>query len=428
MAPRRRFDKKNATTFSVVHRSHDDELYFDNDASRHVLVPVGGKQKPTKANTLSELEATLGDEAQSVRDNEGLAAQYGIYYDDSKYDYMQHLKPIGQSEDAVFIAKKDTPKPKPKQQDLMELLKDQLPSETGKKVTQADMENIPRELQGFKPNMDPRLRETLEALEDEAYIEDGEDDDDFFNDILKSGTAADIPEEEYDEWDMDNYQDEFDQYDSDNQDRTPYEVGDLERHELPYNEGEAPETAKNVVLNTAWEKDFERFKQTHHNSDDSDDSDDDFEDDFEENDQLPELKELPQMARVKKSGTKLRKKKGAMTDTSSFSMSSSAVFRSEGLTLLDDRFEKLAKDFEKDEAPEEYQEFRMEDERNDFEDMLDDFLDNYELEKGGRKLMKKNDEMKRLQKASDDASNTKVSRRRKEQEPSLVNQFAKVTL
>ena len=45
----------------------------------------------------------------------------------------------------------------------------------------------------------------------------------------------------------------------------------------------------------------------------------------------------------------MRKKKGAMTDTSSFSMSSSALFRTEGLTLLDDRYEQLNKKFEDDE-------------------------------------------------------------------------------
>ncbi|CAH6720815.1 protein Ltv1p [[Candida] jaroonii] len=397
MPPRRKFDKKNATTFSVVHRAHDDELYFDNDASRHVLVPIG-----KKGYTKDQLESTLGEEAKKVRNNEGMAAQYGIYYDDSKYDYMQHLRPMGETGDAVFIAKKEDKKEK--KADLMELLKDQLPSEKQKKITQEDLENIPKELKGFNPDMDPRLREAMEALEDEAYIEDQEDD--LFNELLQGGEAGDddFYDEEYDEWDMDNYQDEYEQYEGENHD---YE-SDYETQENPYNEGEAPELVDDVAINTAWEKDFDKFKNNFKNEDDSDnfDSEDDFE---EERDVLPDL---PAVA--KKSKTKQRKKKGAMTDTSSFSMSSSAVYRTEGLTLLDDRFEQLTKKWEaeEEEIPE-YKEFSMEDERGDFEDLLDDFLDNYELEKGGRKLMKKNEELKKIQQASDSASNTKLAARRK---------------
>lgn len=28
---------------------------------------------------------------------------YGIYYDDTEYDYLQHLKPIGEDSEALFI-------------------------------------------------------------------------------------------------------------------------------------------------------------------------------------------------------------------------------------------------------------------------------------------------------------------------------------
>ena len=33
----------------------------------------------------------------------GQAALYGIYFDDTEYNYMQHLKPIGTEAGAVFI-------------------------------------------------------------------------------------------------------------------------------------------------------------------------------------------------------------------------------------------------------------------------------------------------------------------------------------
>lgn len=429
MPPRRRFNKKDATTFAVVHRSHEDELYFDNDASRHVLVPVD-KRKPKKEShkglTKEELEQKMGNEIKAIRENEGLAAQYGIYYDDSKYDYMQHLKPIGQADDAVFIAKtgNDSTSATKKKTNLLQLLKDQLPSEKQNVITQDNLENIPSELKGFNPNMDPRLREALEALEDEAYIEDNADeDDDIFNDLLKSGQAdgdeyGDMfgddgydysGSEEYDEWDMDNYNEEYEKYDE----YDGYDSDKLEEQEVPYNEGEAPDEIDNVMINTAWEKDFNKFKQQQKKAADSDNEfDNDSVDQFdeleeEEKDILPSLPSL----KIPKSNTKLRKKKGAKSDTSEFSMSSSAVYRTEGLTLLDDRFEKMAKDFEQ-QPEEEYKEFDMEEERGDFEGMLDDFLDNYELEKGGRKLMKKNEEITKLQQASDAVSKSKLAKKR----------------
>ena len=89
-------------------------------------------------------------------------------------------------------------------------------------------------------------------------------------------------------------------------------------------------------------------------------------------------------------------------------------FRTEGLTLLDDRYEQLAKKFE-DEPEEKFEEFDMSKERNDFEDMLDDFLDNYELESGGRKVVRKDEEKKKLQEAADSVSKGKVAARRKKE-------------
>ena len=49
---------------------------------------------------------TLEDELEvdSIRNNEGEAAQYGIYFDDTKYDYMQHLRSVGEAPDAVLLA------------------------------------------------------------------------------------------------------------------------------------------------------------------------------------------------------------------------------------------------------------------------------------------------------------------------------------
>lgn len=392
----RRFDKKNATTFNVLHRAHDDVKYFDDDASKHVLVEQTKKEQPKKKiYTTSDLESKLANE--NIRDNEGLAAHYGITYDDSKYDYMQHLKPMGNT-DGVFVGAKETSVEK--KQKIEDLIRDQLPSERTRKVARDLDQSIPDELQGFNPNLDPRLREVLEALEDEAYIEEEQEgaDEDVFDMLLKSGEVEDENEfyygsgaedydDEYDEWDLDNYEDEYNQ---------KYELG------VPEDEdGELPDG-----VNQDWQRDFMKFKKdTKHKANDWD-SDDEFEE--EEEDEVPDLPSISGNKKISK--TKMRKKKGAMTDTSSFSMSSSALFRTEGLTLLDDRYEQLNKKFEDDEEKE-HKPLNMEEERHDLEGMLDEFLDNYELESGGRKLVKKDEEKKKLQKAASSVSKGKAARK-----------------
>ncbi|CAK9437653.1 uncharacterized protein LODBEIA_P20310 [Lodderomyces beijingensis] len=408
----RKFDKKNATTYSVVHRAHDDARYFEEDAS-NVLVPTAQTSRSTKKKvfTKHDLENKLKDK---LRANEGMAAQYGITFDDSNYDYMQHLKPIGKSEDGVFIQAKGGPKVK--QMSLEEALREQLPSDEKRKVARDLNQSIPDELKGFQPDMDPRLREVLEALDDEAYIEDvkvrarpgnhndddeeGEEyDDDVFADLLKSGEVEDEDEfygdgEEYDEWDLDNYGDE-------------YGVNYEQPQELEGNDN----------VNANWQQEFAQFKKETKNRENEWDSDDDFDNEEEEEEEETEetgdtLGELPNVKGSSKSKTKLRKKKGAMTDTSSFSMSSSALYRTEGLSLLDDRYEQLHKkytnnDEAKANASASHKTFNMKEERNDFEGMLDDFLDNYELESGGRKLAKKDQEKAKLQAAANSVSRGK---------------------
>ncbi|KAL0565762.1 hypothetical protein ABG067_009610, partial [Albugo candida] len=48
---------------------------------------------------------------------------------------------------------------------------------------------------GLQPDMDPRLREVLEALEDEEYIE-GDLDEDFFESLNAEGDPYDPEEDE----------------------------------------------------------------------------------------------------------------------------------------------------------------------------------------------------------------------------------------
>lgn len=410
---RRRFDKKNAKTFSVVHRAHDDSKYYDDDASEFVLAEQPSRRnknrEPSHKVFLSkDIEQQLAqEEITKVRPNEGEAAQYGIFYDDTKYDYMKHLKPIGKG-DGVFIEAKGKDAKK-KELNIEELFGDALPSETKRKVNQDAYTAVPKELAGFQPDMDPRLREVLEALEDEAYID--ENDEGLYGDLLQSGEVEDDEffygsggeySDEYDEWDMDNYDDEY------QENLVGPEDEDFSPQDAPFNEGEAPDIVQAAPINHDWRNDFNKFKHKADKKQNDWDSDDDFED---EEDELPELPNIKSGGKMSK--TKLRKKKGAMTDTSSFSMSSSANFRTEGLTLLDDRFEQLEKKFNQEEEEPEYKPFDIKEERVDFEDMLDDFLDNYELQSGGRKLVKKDAERRKLQEAADSVSKSKNAAKRK---------------
>ena len=38
-----------------------------------------------------------------IRKNEGEAAEYGVYFDDTEYDYMQHLRSVGDDPGAILL-------------------------------------------------------------------------------------------------------------------------------------------------------------------------------------------------------------------------------------------------------------------------------------------------------------------------------------
>jgi protein LTV1 len=101
--PRKFIDKKKATTFHLVHRSQRDPLINDPESSARVLkyVPPSNAKAGAQPITRESLEEDIDVEA--VRANEGEAAEYGIYYDDTEYDYMQHLRSVGEAPDAVLL-------------------------------------------------------------------------------------------------------------------------------------------------------------------------------------------------------------------------------------------------------------------------------------------------------------------------------------
>ncbi|KAJ5099782.1 hypothetical protein N7532_006783 [Penicillium argentinense] len=376
MPPRQWIDKKQASTFQLFHRSQNDPLIHDPEADDRVLHHVGGpaparssasstSQKPSR--NLAELQNEFNQEA--IRRNEGEAANYGIYYDDSRYDYMQHLRELGTgSGDSYFVeAKPEKGKAKVKGMKLEDALAqaslNDEPSVNGseygdmrstttaytRKPTYQDQQNVPDAIAGFQPDMDPRLREALEALEDEAFVDD--DDDDVFGELTKGGEEI-----EQGDWEdtMFDHDEEDEGWESDATEKAPVQMDntnvehdadtddarDLEPGELPEHDRPAPDLQPQ---DQGWMHEFAKFKK----------------------DAKAGKTAAPAAPTIAPSqtaastaftagGTPIRRKKrkGAMTNPSAYSMTSSALARTEGHRLLDDRFDKVEALYSLDEEDE----------------------------------------------------------------------------
>lgn len=384
--------------------------------------------------SLSDLESDYG---YSKRKNEGEAAMYGIYYDDSEYDYMQHMREIGVSSEAIFI---EAPKEKGKKggkavdtiaeedegtesqgkdkgkmtlEQLLEedtkakndgktvkvqLPADVLPSDGYLKRTYRDQQDVPDTIAGFQPDMDPRLREVLEALDDDAYVEDEED---FFGDIAKSGEVDDFEfERSGDFFDKDEDDEGWESDVTEKAYKVESGEGEKERRDVPLGELPPPElvgadeTAIEGAENDDWQKEFAKFKKDKKKAG------------FKE-DGITSVGGRTGNTAMSFGGDDMRslvssfnnrklKKKGvpssARSMTSSYSMSSSALFRTEGLTTLDDRFDKIEEEYaeeDEDDMVSQSSVLSNAPERQDFGNILDEFLDSYNV-KG-----KKNPRLKR---------------------------------
>lgn len=432
----KRFSKKNAQKYVVVHRPHDDPHYYDADANEHILVPVDTPGQKGASSSVGKLleEPVSAKQHTKASDNVGQAALYGIEFDDSKYDYTQHLRPIGADPaNSFFIPAKKTGEKK--KASLDELFAEPGYTEKAEKASNVSVfqrgvakpeyllhqQDVPEEISGFKPDLNPALREVLEALEDEAYVVNddivvkepkkqasasGQEDeeDDLFAELLGSGEAEgeDEFEDHADEWDIDNLGDYEEQQYHDEMD-TFARVENLE-------------DLKNIDI----QADVRRFKQHQSRKNDTDDefSNDDLDSVSPElEDTLGDLPNIPSKSKSGAKKKKDRRKKGAMSDVSGFSMTSSAIARTETMTILDDKYDQIISGYENYEEElfedeEVVQPFDMSKERSDFESLVDDFLENYELESGGRKLVKKDEEIDRLKRAADEVSKGKLSQRR----------------
>jgi protein LTV1 len=93
-------------------------------------------------------------------------------------------------------------------------------------------------------------------------------------------------------------------------------------------------------------------------------------------------------------GGRRKKRKGALTNPSNYSMTSSSMFRTEGLTTLDARFEKIEEQYNEDfddmasvSAASSTASSVQGPVRGDFDSIMDDFLGNYTM--SGKKHVKR---------------------------------------
>ncbi|KAI0188402.1 Low temperature viability protein [Astrocystis sublimbata] len=358
-------DKKTAQHFTLVHRPQNDPLIHDDAAPSMVLNPTNNLNNDARSKKLNDLASELGaDDVARMRANEGEAAAYGVYYDDTEYDYMQHLRDLGSGGgggDVVFVeAKNEQNKGKGKHKQSLEdairqldLEYDEearkkkekelfdesfLPSKNLQHVTYQAQQEIPDTIAGFQPDMDPRLREVLEALEDEAYV-DGEDDG-FFQQLAKDGRELDDIE----------FENEFDEFgDEDFEDDAGWETDDTEKPKKEYktNQDESvPDLVPvagakagdrddltgeegDVVQNENWLEDFQKFKKNQKTGGRVPRG-------------APSASDLQSsLMTTTTNGGRRKKRKGALTSQSGYSMTSSSLVRTEQLSLLDARFEVL---------------------------------------------------------------------------------------
>jgi protein LTV1 len=336
-----------------------------------------------KVKKLDDLASELGSDVERIRDNEGEAANYGVYFDDTEYDYMQHMRDLGAGGGESHFVEALAPKNKGKgKQSLEDALRDSsledrseplideeiLPSKNLRKVTYQAQQDVPDALAGFQPDMDPRLREVLEALEDEAYVEE---DDDIFGELAKDGEEIEEDEFEQGAWDEED---------------EGWESDDTAKPIKEYKDSlEAPQLVENDEREDHgdgdWMANFSKFKK----------------------DQKTKAAVVPSdlqssLMTTTTNGGRKKKRKGALTNPSTYSMTSSSMFRTEGLTDLDARFEKIEEKYNEDED-------EMDDMasmsgvsgvstssvqgpvRGDFDSIMDEFLGGYTM--SGKKHIKK---------------------------------------
>ncbi|KAF8899168.1 LTV-domain-containing protein [Infundibulicybe gibba] len=355
MPPKSIFRQPGAKHFQLVHRSQRDPLIHDPDANQQVLKPFE-RENSKKGKSLKDLESLLVSETTQDREgNVGEAASYGIYYDDTEYNYMQHLRPILIEAPSTSTSKNTSRGRKSNVFDLEELPDGVLASMSELPRTYESQQAIPESLSGFQPDMDPHLRQVLEALDDEAFVDDDLEDN-FFTQLVRDGVKE--PDEEFGF----EFQEES--------------VGAC---------GQTSQELDDASL--GWEQRFAQFKQTQNASANGAAGSDDGGSEGGDT-----IGGLPTISVI---GGKRRKGRGDTSDASGYSMSSSSMYRTEALQTLDERFDQMIlKEYNEDDDESPHSDTGDDDEapdlitsREDFGTIMDEFLNDYEIL--GRKMKPK---------------------------------------
>ncbi|KAJ1735534.1 Protein ltv1 [Coemansia sp. Benny D160-2] len=360
-------DKKSAKTFQLVYRAQDDPLAFEDGSKGRVFVPAqrgaittGAKGKETAAAGGSQavqqgmehmrLNGEEEEDADYALDagGAGMAALYGIYLDDREYDYTKHLRQVGADGGSGGGVILEAPSRKEKQSGGGGI---QILDPTTQQQQQATMTHHRMDVRseavptGLQPHMDPRVRDVLEALDDED-AEEPEDEDDFFEKL--------------------------------NADELELESGDEDSDGDDYDDDDAAFDPNDVFAAIQRMKARHHQSQPHRDSGSGSDSDDDS-----------------------------RGGWARTASTAGTSMSSSAMFRNERLTLLDEQFDAIEAMYEKNDSDDDSDgdggrydadgNFIVEYDadgnpkplstRPDFDNVMRDFLDSYELT--GKKMQTK---------------------------------------
>jgi protein LTV1 len=220
MGKKQFIDKKNSKTYRLVHRSQRDPLINDENAPRLVLQEVTtGHYLNEEYQDVDENLPNVSEESENDKEDwKNDVSNFGVYFkNDENYDYMQHLKTVGEDPNGIILgseSKKEEIGIRFKDADAK--LKMDLPSEVFASAEELNIgllnqENTP----GLSIDMDPEIRDAFEALDDEAYVEDLEDDffDAFHEEVLPQ-KYADLTEnrnhnEDSDSENMDDWMNEF---------------------------------------------------------------------------------------------------------------------------------------------------------------------------------------------------------------------------
>lgn len=289
-------DKRTASHFQLVHRSQRDPNLANEDSSKYVLKPTLGSANllkhgilpPRAEDFLEDVEPSIEnkdvDSEQEFKeeysdDQVGKAVQYGIFFRDQEdYDYMKHLKPIGEHDDGVFVAASDAREPEKRGLVFKDAdaeldspkVKFTLPNGTVALAGDEEEVGLLAKTSVDPLGVAPEYREAIYALDDENFIDEAVDDD--FFDALN---AEEVPK----------------QY-----------VAEVEKGMKEWEEfmGSKFDAGGSALVNS------------------SDDEVNSYSDDYSD------------------------------APRTNFSMTSSAMFRNDNLTLLDDRFERVLEEYDSD--------------------------------------------------------------------------------